>query len=120
MAEQQRGKISGGENERAESFAKFGTAFERMVVWQAEMGDTAEVFQVIERAHARSLLDEIGMAGADIQIGRSASEREQSRQREREIRNRIAELDKQAEVEKNVDAKTKLLVELAARARHVV
>ena len=114
LAEQQRGKISGGENERAESFAQFASAFERMVAWQSEIGDVGEVLQAIERARARSLLDEIGVAGADIQVGRSAREREVSRERERELRGRVAELEKQTSLMKDGEGKTTLQSELAA------
>ncbi len=113
LAEQQRGRASGGEHERAESFTKFAQAFERMIAWQAELGDAGEAFQASERAHARSLLDEIGMAGADLSIGRTLAEREQMRQREGEIRSRVAGLEKQLSQAKDDDAKTKLQAELA-------
>jgi CHAT domain-containing protein/Tfp pilus assembly protein PilF len=114
LAEQQRGRASGAEHERAESFTQFARAFERMVAWQTEMGNAGEAYQAIERAHARSLLDEIGVAGADLTIGRTIAEREQLRQREGELRSQIAGLEKQAGLAKDADAKAKLQAETAA------
>ena len=117
LAEQQRGRYSGAEHERAESFTMFTQDYERMVAWQTEMGDLNEAFQAIERAHARSLLDEIGVAGADLTIGRTIAEREQLRQREGELRSRIAGLEKQAGLATNADANAILQSEIAeARA----
>jgi CHAT domain-containing protein len=117
LAEQQRGNYSGAEWERAASFISFAQAFERMVAWQAELGDSGEAFQAMERAHARSLLDEIGVAGADLSIGRTLAEREQLRQREGEIRSRIAGLQKQFDQAKDADARSRLQSQLAeARA----
>jgi CHAT domain-containing protein/lipopolysaccharide biosynthesis regulator YciM len=114
LAEQQRGHISGTEHERAESFAAFAPAFECMVAWQAELGDAGEAFQAIERAHARSLLDEIGMAGADLAVGRTLAEREQLRQREGELRAQASGLEKKLAQAKDDEARNKLQTELAA------
>jgi tetratricopeptide (TPR) repeat protein/CHAT domain-containing protein len=117
LAEQQRGRSSGAEHERAGSFARFARAFERMVAWQIELGDAGEAFQAIERAHARSLLDEIGVAGADLTIGRTLAEREQARQREGELRSRIAGSEKQVAQARDAGARARLQSELAeARA----
>ena len=114
LAEQQRGYASGGEHERAESFGKFAAAFEQMVAWQAELGDVGEVFRAIERSRARSLLDEIGVTGADLAIGRTAAERERLRQSEGELRTRIAGLETKEGLAKDADVKAKLQAELAA------
>jgi tetratricopeptide (TPR) repeat protein/CHAT domain-containing protein len=114
LAEQQRGRASGAEHERAEAFTKFANAFERMVAWQTETGNSGEAYQTIERTHARSLLDEIGVAGADLTIGRTMSEREHLRQREGELRSRIAGLEKQLSQAKEADTKATLQSDLAA------
>ena len=84
-----------------------------MVAWQTELGDAGEAFQAIERAHARSLLDQIGVGGADPTIGRTADERERLQQREGELRAQIAGLEKQASLAKDADSKAKLQDELA-------
>jgi len=118
-AEQYRGQTSGTEHERAEAFLPLAEVFERMVVWQLELGDAAEALSAIERSHARSLLDELGMGGADLNLGRTALEREQLRQREAEVRARLAGLEKQlAQPEKlPADQRSRLEAELAeARA----
>jgi CHAT domain-containing protein len=114
LAEQQRGRASGAEHERAAFFGNFTDAFEHMVAWQAELGDAGEAFQAIERSHARSLLDEIGVTGADLAIGRTAAERERLQQREGELRAQIASLEKQASLAKDVDTKARLQSELAS------
>jgi len=94
LAEFQRGQSSGSERERAEFFGSFSRVFEQMVAWQAELGDLNEVLSAMERGRARSLLDEMNAGGADLEIGRSAVERQALRQRETELKSRIAELEK--------------------------
>ncbi|MEM9660468.1 MAG: tetratricopeptide repeat protein, partial [Planctomycetota bacterium] len=95
LAEQQRGEFSGGEHQRAEAFSSLLAPFEKMVEWQREQGDLSSAIAAIERARARSLLDELQLAGADLQAGRSQVEREQLRDQERALQARIAELEKQ-------------------------
>lgn len=97
LAEQQRAHAAGTERERAQSFQSMNQAFEQMVVWQSELGDINEVVNAIERAHSRSLLDEIAHAGVDLDVGRSAVEREQSRQRESQLKQAVASCEKQLE-----------------------
>lgn len=96
LAEQQRGLSSGAELERAQYFSRFSQAFERMVAWQVELGDMNEAFDAIERARARSLLDELSLPGVDLQVGRTAIEREQLRQHETTLRTKIATLEAQS------------------------
>jgi hypothetical protein len=98
LAEQQREHASGAEHERAESFGSYSTAFELMVSWQVELGDVGQAVEAIERARARSLLDELSMAGADLEMGRSAAERERLGQRETELKQRIAGLKRRREL----------------------
>ncbi|MDR3638062.1 MAG: CHAT domain-containing protein [Isosphaeraceae bacterium] len=93
LAEQQRQRFSGAEWERATSFGGYNRMFERMVAWQAELGDADAAFNAIERAHARSLLDEITSAGVDFQVGRPADELARLHQREGELRSKVAELE---------------------------
>ena len=92
LAEQQPGQSGGAEQEPAQHFSRFAEAFERMVGWQVELGDTAEALAAIERGRACSLLDDMNLGGAELQIGRPAAEREQLHKREAELKAKIAEL----------------------------
>lgn len=87
--------IGGAEHERAESFQQFERAFELMVAWQTEIGDVGEALYAIERARARSLLDEMNMGGADLLVGRSAADRAKLRRHEAELKVNIASIEKQ-------------------------
>lgn len=89
LAEQQRVLISGTERERAKSFSLFTGVFEQMVRWQVEMDDVSEALSAMERGRARSMLDELSIAGADLDLGRSSAQREQTRQRENQLRAEI-------------------------------
>jgi CHAT domain-containing protein len=95
LAEQQRGHASGAEHERAGTFAQLGRPFERMVAWQMVLGDVAEAMNAIERGRARSLLDEFVLAGANLELGHSAIEREQHRRKEGELQAQAAALEQQ-------------------------
>ena len=97
LAEQLRTQSSGAEHERAEFFGQFSGIFEQMVAWQLELGDMAEVLSAMERAHARSLLDDLRSAGADLNVGRPARQREEMLRRERELKMRVAGLEAQRE-----------------------
>lgn len=109
LAEQARANASGSEVERAETFVSFTSVFEKMVEWQMELGDAGEALAAIERAHARSLLDEMQTSGADLDAGRSVAEREASHARENELRTKIARLETAGGDEKALsDAKEQL------------
>jgi CHAT domain-containing protein/Tfp pilus assembly protein PilF len=98
LAEQQRIRASGAERERAVLFSRFRNAYEVMLGWQAELGNTDEAFAVLERSRARSLLDELSLAGMDLEAGRSPRERERLRERERDLGRELASLQKQLEL----------------------
>jgi tetratricopeptide (TPR) repeat protein len=95
MAELIRGHAAGAEQERAEQFAAFTAAFERMVAWQVELNDAAGVLDAMERGRARSLLDEMNLSGAALDVGRPVAERERLAEQEAELKGRIAELERQ-------------------------
>lgn len=97
LAEQVRAQSSGSDIERAESFSQFADAFEQMATWQLELGDAAEALQAIERGRARSLLDEMNRAGSNLNVGRSASERQAVQQKESQLKSRVAQVNKQLE-----------------------
>jgi len=93
LAEQARGQSAGAEQERAGHFAQFAGAFERMVAWQVELGDAGKALGAIERGRARSLLDEMNLGGAELQVGRPVAERESLKRREGELKSRIAQIE---------------------------
>jgi CHAT domain-containing protein len=97
LAEQQRSQTSGGEQERAERFSGFSTAFEQMLAWQLELKGPGEALSAMERARARSLLDEMQQTGVDLGVGRSAPEREALKRRELELTEEVARREKQLE-----------------------
>ena len=94
LAEEQRGQLGGAEHERAESFQKFAGASSR---WSPGRPSSEHERgpQRHRAARARSLLDEMNMVGADLLVGRTASEREQLRAREAKLKVRVASLEKQ-------------------------
>jgi CHAT domain-containing protein/tetratricopeptide (TPR) repeat protein len=93
LAEEQRGLSAGSEQDLARSFAEYTQAFEQMIDWRAELGDTEGVLAAIERMRARSLLDQIELRGADLLAGLPAGEARELRKREADARGRIAQLE---------------------------
>lgn len=118
LAEEQRGQSSGTEHERATSFQGLTRPFERMVAWQVDLGDVGEALAAMERARARSLLDEMSLGGADLDLARSATEREQLRAQEAELNLRIAELE--AQMNSASDSERKQLEQALAQAREAL
>ncbi len=122
LAEQQRSQSSGAAHERAESFASYSNAFEQMLAWQLEIKDMNEALSAMERGRARSLLDEMSQAGADLLAGRPALEREALRKQELDLKERADRLQKQldaldaskeASAEEQAAKRTQLQAELA-------
>jgi CHAT domain-containing protein/tetratricopeptide (TPR) repeat protein len=97
LAEQQRGELAGAERERAVAFARSGSAFEKMVSMQlrVERGtpDLAAVFDAMERAHARTLLEEMGLAGTDLNAGLPPAERAALRAREEGLKRQVRQAE---------------------------
>lgn len=93
LADQQRGQSSGGELERASFFARFTNAFDLMVEWQMELGDLDQALNSIERARARSMLDEIGLLGADLTAGQTGSSQQHMREEADQLREQLRSLE---------------------------
>jgi len=68
-AEKQRGLTAGAEVGRAALFAQFASGFERMTEWQLALGRPPEAHDAMERARARTLLDQLAWNGADLLTG---------------------------------------------------
>ncbi len=98
FAETSRKLASGGEQERAQLFAGYRPAFERMVSWQAEMGNIDEAFQAAERGRARSLVDQMQVAGVDLLAGVPPKQARKLRRREAEAMSKAAGLEKQIDL----------------------
>ncbi|MEM8944462.1 MAG: tetratricopeptide repeat protein [Planctomycetota bacterium] len=94
LAEQQRTRFSGGERQRAAAFSELLEPFETMIQWQLDIGDVGAALGAVERAKARSLLDELQVSGADLQAGRSSRERKQLQEQESKLQARVLELEK--------------------------
>jgi CHAT domain-containing protein/Tfp pilus assembly protein PilF len=97
LAEQLRFQSSGSAHERAETFGHFSNAFEQMLAWQLELKDMSEALSAIERGRARSLLDEMTEAGADLLAGVPAGERQALRARERDLKEAVERIERRIE-----------------------
>ena len=93
LAEEQRGRSAGTEQERATAFVMFACAYERMVNWRTELGDHGEAFQAMERDRARSLLEQLDLGAVDLLAGLPPDTAAELRSRESNARARIAELE---------------------------
>ncbi len=93
--EQQRAQVSGAELERAGFFGRWTGLFELMVTWQTELDNPAAVLNALERSRARTLLDQMAMAGVDLLAGLPEEQAQQLRQEEAEAAGRVATARKQ-------------------------
>ena len=121
LAEEQRGQVAGAEHERAAAFAEFAKPFEQMVAWQVELGDVGEALSAMERARARSLLDEMQLEGADLNLARSTTERAQLNEEESKLKISVADLEAQlssAKVGDRADLEARLAQARAALYEH--
>ena len=98
VAERQRTRGAGGETDRAESFAQFSLAFERMIAWQLELGHHDEAFLAAERSRSRSLADQIELQGADLLAGVPEEEARLLRKREADVKVEVASLRQQLQL----------------------
>jgi CHAT domain-containing protein/predicted negative regulator of RcsB-dependent stress response len=98
FAELMRANSSGGEQERAELFGQFSSAFELMIGWQTELGDVSEAQAAAERSRARTLVDQLNLQGTDLLAGVAAEEAKRLRERDTSARAEVASLEKQLEI----------------------
>jgi len=95
LAEQQRSQTSGAEQEQAKVFGEFAQAFELMVAWQAVLFDQDQALAAMERARARSLVEQMDQRGVNLLAGVPRDQAEELRRREAAARALVSELDKQ-------------------------
>lgn len=96
--EKQRETVSGGDLERAQYFGGWNHWYSLMVAWQRELGRLGEVFQTMERARARTFLDQMRTVGLDLLADLPEEEAEILRQKESQAAGRVAAAQKQLEV----------------------
>jgi CHAT domain-containing protein/tetratricopeptide (TPR) repeat protein len=95
LAEGQRTKFAGDEQDRAVGFAQSGSAFETMVAWQSELNDVSAAFAAMERAQARSLIDQIAIARTNLLAGLPPRDADALRERDQAARTRVSSLERQ-------------------------
>ena len=67
IAESVRTETAGdGEAGRARYFAQFAPAFERLIDWNLQSGQTAKAFLAAEQSRSRTFLDQLQLAGIDL------------------------------------------------------
>lgn len=67
---------AGAEHDLAKLLATSGGLFQRMVDWQAVLGNVDKAFRAAELARARGLLDQLDLAGVDLLAGVADSQAE--------------------------------------------
>jgi RNA polymerase sigma factor (sigma-70 family) len=98
LAEQVRAQASGGEHERATTFAGQVLVFEKMVARQCELHHILDALEALERSRARGLLDQMEIRGLDLLAGVPDKEAQELRQRETRAQGRLADLQRQRQV----------------------
>ncbi len=66
LTEAPRAATVGAEQERAEFFAQFATAFDLLIEWNLATGHFDEAFAAAERSRSRTFLDQVRLAGVDL------------------------------------------------------
>ena len=98
LAESQRAQLGGIDQQRAQAFERFSTAYERMIAWQHELDNVDAVLDAAERSRARGLIEQIAATGLDLMAGLPEAEATRLRQREQRALARVAEIEKQSEL----------------------
>ncbi|HUE69717.1 MAG TPA: tetratricopeptide repeat protein [Pirellulaceae bacterium] len=95
QAEQQRAFAAGAEQEQGALFAQFAALYHRLVAWRLSLGNTGDAFAAMERARARSLLDQMALQGADPLAGLDPDQRESIGRKHAQAQLRLAGLTRQ-------------------------
>jgi len=82
----------GAEEQRAEYFAQFASAFDLLVAWNLKAGRIEPAFDAAERGRNRTFLDQLGLAGVDLRDTLTGPEAKPLLDRERELRTRLGTL----------------------------
>ncbi len=98
IAESARTETAGdAEVGRARFFAQFAPAFERLIDWHLQSGQTAEAFLAAEQSRSRTFLDQLQLAGIDLKATlppetqqRLLPQERSLAQRQQQLRNELA------------------------------
>ncbi len=66
LSEENRGKLSGSEQDRSTTFEYSSDIFEQMVSWQTDLGGFDQAYAFMERGRARSLVEQLQSQGIDL------------------------------------------------------
>ncbi len=92
LVEAPRAGTIGAEEERAEYFSQFASAFDLLVTWSLQEGQTDRAFEVAERGRSRTFLDQLSLAGVDLRETLTGDAGKALLERERTTRERLGTL----------------------------
>ena len=92
LVEAPRAGTIGAEEQRAEYFAQFASAFDLLVAWDLQAGQIDRAFETAERGRSRTFLDQLSLAGIDLRETLTGDEGQKIQERERAARERLGTL----------------------------
>jgi CHAT domain-containing protein/tetratricopeptide (TPR) repeat protein len=92
LIEVPRAATVGAEEQRAEYFAQFASAFDLLVAWNLQAGWIDDAFQYAERGRNRTFLDQLSLAGVDLRETLTSPESKDLLARERALRTKLGTL----------------------------
>lgn len=92
LVEVPRAATVGAEEQRAEYFAQFASAFDLLVAWNLQAGRIDDAFQFAERGRNRTFLDQLSLAGVDLRETLTGSGSKELLDRERTLRTKLGTL----------------------------
>jgi len=95
LAEENRGQLSGSEQDRSVTFEHSTGSFELMVSWQTDLGRFDQAYAFMERGRARSLVDQLQSQGIDLLADVPADVADKLRQRDALAKQQVATLKAQ-------------------------
>ncbi|WP_254507653.1 CHAT domain-containing protein [Anatilimnocola floriformis] len=121
----------GAERERAEMFLSRSTGYELAIDWQAQLKNIPQLFAAMERAKARTFLDELKLKNIDLLAGISPQDRQLLTQQEEKLRRELTAVETRfnelpelppiapaAEMQKRKDAAAEVLAARDALYQH--
>jgi CHAT domain-containing protein/tetratricopeptide (TPR) repeat protein len=98
LVEVPRAGTVGAEEQRAEYFAQFASAFDLLVAWNLQAGRIDKAFQFAERGRNRTFLDQLSLAGVDLRETLTGPGAKDLLERERTLRTKLGTLRGQMQV----------------------
>ncbi len=98
LGDQQRSKVYGAEQERAFAAGQSLSAWEQLLTWRIERGELTDAWNAAERSRARTLLEQLDLAGVDLLAGLPASEADALRAADSACQTRLAEAERLLEL----------------------